>query len=65
MILRRDLRDIVQAAEEAGWEVGFTKKNHLQLRSPDGVTVFGPGTPSDWRAILNFRAKLRREGLKV
>jgi predicted RNA binding protein YcfA (HicA-like mRNA interferase family) len=59
-----DLRDIERAAQEQGWEVGRTGKGHPRFVPPDKTKriVVGSGTPSDWRALRNLLADLKREG---
>lgn len=55
--------DLLDLAECQGWKVERTSKNHYKLTSPDGHIVGHSGTPSDHRAVLNFRAELKRKGL--
>lgn len=59
-----NLRDIERAAKEQGWEVGRTKKGHPRFVPPDPTRgiVIGSGTPSDWRALKNLLAELKRQG---
>ena len=59
-----DLRKIVKAAKEQGWEVGKTKKGHWEFVPPDATKqiVIGSGTPGDQRAIKNLLAELKRQG---
>lgn len=58
-------RNLIDIAEEQGWEVSRTRRGHLKMKSPNGNVVFHSGTPSDWRAVHNFVAKLRRNGLVI
>jgi predicted RNA binding protein YcfA (HicA-like mRNA interferase family) len=60
-----DVKDVIAAAEDQGWEVTRTKKGHLQFIPPDPTRpmVHGSGTPSDWRSLKNLIAQLRRSGL--
>lgn len=58
-----DTDDLLELAEEQGWKIDRTGKNHYKLTSPEGQIVGHSGTPSDHRAILNFRAELKRKGL--
>jgi predicted RNA binding protein YcfA (HicA-like mRNA interferase family) len=58
------LRSMADLAAKLGWTVTHTRSGHLRWRSPDGVTVFTPSTPSDHRSSKNSRAQLRRAGLK-
>lgn len=59
-----NLRDLEKAAKEQGWEVGRTKKGHPKFVPPDPMKeiVIGSGTPSDWRAMKNLLAQLKRQG---
>ncbi len=59
-----DLRDIVREARRQGWKVLPTKGGHLEFRSPQGQRIFGPSTPSDWRAVRNLLAHLKRGGFE-
>ena len=65
--MRKDVKRMVRCAEKAGWSVrrrpGAT---HVQLMSPDGVTIVTvESTPSDPRSIRNTAARLRRAGVSV
>lgn len=63
----REMKKLLAVAEAAGWEVGRTKKGHLRLIPADPtlpIIVTG-STPSDHRAIRNFKSQLRRAGLPV
>lgn len=61
---KKELKEIVKAAEQQGWRVKTTKKGHQMFFAPDGVNkVTAAGTPSDHRAIDNLLAELRRYGL--
>lgn len=42
-----------------GWRYNSGKK-HGKLIAPNGRKLPVPGTPSDWRASLNFRRDIRR-----
>jgi hypothetical protein len=57
------LRSLIREAVEAGFTVSRTSRGHPKFVAPNGSVVFGSGTPGDWRAIHNMRAKLRRVGL--
>lgn len=61
-----EARPLVRQAEAEGWRVAVTKRGHLRMYAPDGKTMVGfSGTPSDWRSLRNFRAKLRAAGVAV
>jgi hypothetical protein len=61
----RHLRDVLEHAHKQGWNVCVSRNNHLKVVSPEGRKFFCSSTPSDPRAALNFRAMLRKNGLKV
>lgn len=62
---KKELKEIVKAAEKQGWQVKTTKKGHKMFYAPDGVNkVLAGGTPSDHRALQNLLADLRRYGFE-
>jgi predicted RNA binding protein YcfA (HicA-like mRNA interferase family) len=65
MAAKKELKEIVKAAEKQGWRVETTKKGHLKFLAPDGINgLTTGGTPSEHRAIANLLASLRRYGFK-
>ena len=61
---RKEMRKAYKRALERGWEdvtpdcrIG---KSHLKLQWTDGTIVGCPSTPSDYHAVNNFEADLRR-----
>lgn len=67
LVLRQDrmtrsthARTMRVLAKEYGATLDVTGGSHYRLRLPSGAVVFAPGTPSDWRALRNLRANLRR-----
>lgn len=62
--LPRDPKDLIDLARKQGWEVTKASNGHWRLYSPSGEIVGHSGTPSDYRASKNFRADLKRAGLK-
>jgi predicted RNA binding protein YcfA (HicA-like mRNA interferase family) len=58
--MRHDLAKLLRQASACGWQVTRTRGGHWRLRHPGGVVVVMSSTPSDRRALLNFRAQLRR-----
>lgn len=61
---QREVDELVATAVLQGWTSRSGGK-HYVLRSPDGVsTVTVSKTPSDFRAVLNIRADLRRAGVQ-
>jgi len=62
----KEIRAWLKAAESQGFEVRYTKGSHIQVRNPSGRVIAGSGsTPSEYRAIKNFRAQLRRGGVTL
>lgn len=50
---------LVRALVSSGWQY-VNGKTHGKLVAPNGRRLAVPGTPSDWRASLNFRRDIRR-----
>jgi hypothetical protein len=44
---------------KAGWHP-IKKSKHWQIKSPTARVLMVPSTPSDRRAVLNFKSDLRR-----
>ena len=62
----KEIRDLVQAAKDAGWAADRTRNNHLRLRSPNGeAAVVVPLRSGDWRNRNNLRADLKRHGVAL
>lgn len=59
------VRELVRAAQAAGWRVELTGGGHVKFLPPGGRPVFGSQTPSDPSAWRNMRSDLRRAGLEV
>lgn len=60
----KDLRKIVRALEDQGFEVTVTKRGHVIVtRDGEVITTFS-GTASDWRSIRNGLAHARRAGFR-
>jgi hypothetical protein len=62
-----DMTMLARAARRQGWEVRRTRRGHVLFVSPDRTVplIYGSGTPSDHRSVLNLRARLRRAGLAL
>ena len=59
----KDCEDVLQAAERGGWRVRQTKKQHFRLQCPPECGqhhLTMPSTPSDHRAMKNFRSAMRK-----
>lgn len=50
---------LVRTLVRSGWQY-VDGKTHGKLVAPNGRRLAVPGTPSDWRASLNFRRDIRR-----
>ena len=50
---------MVRTLVRSGWQY-VNGKTHGKLVAPNGRRLAVPGTPSDWRASLNFRRDIRR-----
>ena len=62
---RKDVEELLRAAEAADWRVVNTSR-HFQCFSPDGVTIVSvPQTPSNYRSLKNCASLLRRAGVPV
>lgn len=60
----KEMKQLRKLAVEQGWRVEYTKGGHLKWFPPVGTEfVVSSSTPSDYRAIKNLRAMLRRHGL--
>ena len=59
----KDYESLFQKAERNGWRVSKTRKNHFRLQCPSECgkhTITAPSTPSDHRALKNFKASMRK-----
>lgn len=64
MVMDKDMRKIVKALEAQGFEVRTTKRQMLAVyRDGEFVAMFA-GNASDWRAIRNALAPLKRAGFQ-
>jgi len=60
----KDIRKIVKGLRKQGFEVTETTKGHLMV-TRDGVLIATfSGTPSDYRAMRNALAPLKRAGFR-
>lgn len=56
-----DFGKLLAALRRAGWSLATRARGaHHRIVSPGGQAVVFPRSPSDWRAIRNFRAEVRR-----
>lgn len=57
--LPKELRQLLAEAIEAGCRLKETK-NGIRVLGPSGSTAYTHWTPSDYRALRNFQADVRR-----
>lgn len=53
---------LVRALVNTGWRY-MNGKKHGKIIAPNGRKLAVPGTPSDWRASMNFQRDFRRLAL--
>lgn len=63
--MNKELRELIDKAEEQGFTYKVTKKGHVMIKDSEGkpVSTFS-GTPSDNRSWKNSMARLKRAGYK-
>lgn len=62
--MHKELRTIVKALEEQGFETTVTSKQHVIVTRDGRMIATFSGTASDWRSIRNGLAPLRRAGFR-
>lgn len=60
----KDLKKIVKALREQGFEVETTRKGHLMVHRDGRLVVTFSGTASDWRSMKNGISHARRAGFR-
>lgn len=65
MSTKKDVERMVVHCARLGLRTGKTAKNHWFVVCPNGHKVFTSGTPGDRMVWMNFRSKLRRNGVPV
>lgn len=58
----KEVAALVRALVDSGWRY-MNGKKHGKIISPNGRKLAVPGTPSDWRASMNFQRGVRRLAL--
>jgi len=62
----KESRDLVKRIRRAGFGVHPGGKSHLVVTDSDGARIVTfSSTPSDWRAVKNIIADLRRNGVEI
>lgn len=65
MKVDRQLRTLLEIAQEQHWQVRRRTNTHLVWVSPTGAKVFSAATPSDYRAVKNLARDLKHNGLNI
>jgi hypothetical protein len=60
--MNKDLRKLMKALEQQGFEVRLTSKGHLMVYRDGRAIATLSGTASDHRSLRNGIAKLRNAG---
>ena len=58
----KKLREFYRMLQRAGYEVSFTRGNHVQVKCPEGV-VYGPSTSNDPKSWRHVKAECVRHGV--
>lgn len=58
----KDVAALVRSRVNSGWQY-MNGKKHGKIIAPNGRKLAVPGTPSDWRASMNFQRDVRRLAL--
>ena len=58
----KDISAIVRTLLNSGWRYMEGRK-HGKIIAPNGKKLPVPGTPTDWRASMNFKRDVRRMAL--
>lgn len=62
--MNKDLKKIIKALKEQGFDVEVTKKGHIAVYRDGRFVAMFAGTPSDWRSMKNGLAAVKRAGFK-
>lgn len=62
---RKQLGALRKRLRRCGWDVSPTGRGHVKFTNPKGDSAIAPSTGSDWRAILNLKADLKRLGANL
>ncbi|TAH13899.1 MAG: hypothetical protein EAZ11_00800 [Curvibacter sp.] len=58
----KEMAALVRSLINSGWQY-MNGKKHGMIIVPNGRKLAVPGTPSDWRASMNFQRDVRRLAL--
>jgi len=62
--MHKDLRKVIKALEDQGFDVRKNARNHYEVRKNGRKVATFASTPSDWRGWLNSIADAKRAGFK-
>lgn len=65
MASRKDSLQLIRWAEDRGWQAMLTKSGHVKLTREGHDSVIIASTPSDRRAMLNEKARVKRSERKA
>jgi predicted RNA binding protein YcfA (HicA-like mRNA interferase family) len=57
---KKDVMRVINEVASAGWLVERTRGGHFRLVAPGGQSVIAASTPSDPRALLNMKSRIKR-----
>ncbi|UUW88387.1 hypothetical protein [Pimelobacter simplex] len=63
-MVNKDMKKIVKALREQGFDVKATKKGHIAVYRDGRFVAMFAGTASDWRSMKNGLAAVKRAGFK-
>lgn len=58
--LSKDTRAVVRQCVRTGWTLDGTGSGHVRLTHPSGSIITVASSPSDWRALQDLKARVRR-----
>lgn len=58
----RRIRDLIRYICQHGWTAELARNGHWRVRGPQNQCLQLAYSPSDSRALLNMRSRLRRAG---
>jgi hypothetical protein len=60
-----EVHRLIEQCVQKGCTYRVTGKGHIVVRCPNGKSVTVPGTPSDWRSLLNIKSHLKKAGVSL
>lgn len=62
---KKDSLQLIRWAEDRGWQATLTKNGHVKLTREGHDSVIIASTPSDRRAVLNEKSRVKRAERKA